>query len=165
MKGAIRALRRAWRSDDPLVGQALEDGGAHILRGHHLGHRGARHARVVAEIVDAPAPPPAGSVRSQEKPFEKDEEPGSQSSQKTKIATRNVAEANSGIEVVSTERMVIARSRRLASAMPDSTPRTSEMATVHDEDAAAEDGRIGEPRRQELQDRRAELRRIRSSRR
>src|SRR3990170_4152261 len=67
---------------------------------------------------------------TQVKPLEKDDEPGSQSSQKTKMATRKVAEAKSGIEVVSTERTVIARSRRLASAIPEKTPRTSEMHMV-----------------------------------
>src|SRR5262245_54647550 len=66
----------------------------------------------------------------QEKPFENDDEPGSQFSQNTKIATRKVAEANSGSEVVSTETIVMVRSRRLASLMPASTPRASEMATV-----------------------------------
>src|SRR4051812_35561555 len=67
---------------------------------------------------------------TQEKPFEKDEEPGSQLSQKTKMATRKVAVANSGSDVVKTERTVIVRSRVLASLTPEITPRTSEMATV-----------------------------------
>src|SRR4051812_41937045 len=68
---------------------------------------------------------------AQENPFEKDEDPGSQSSQKTKMATRKVAEANSGIDVVSTESTVIVRSRTLASAIPENTPRMSAIVTVH----------------------------------
>src|SRR6478672_5132523 len=65
-----------------------------------------------------------------EKPLENEEEPGSQSSQNTKIATKKVADANSGTEVVSTDATVIERSRRPPSAIPDSTPRINEMMTV-----------------------------------
>src|SRR5437868_5816985 len=72
-----------------------------------------------------------GSTSSRtEKPPEKEDEPGSQLSQKTKIATRKVAEANSGTEVVSTEATVMERSRRPPSAIPDRTPRISEMIMV-----------------------------------
>src|SRR5687768_17867035 len=59
-----------------------------------------------------------------------EEVPGSQSSQNTKIASRNVADANSGTDVVSTETKEIDRSMKLPSAMPESTPSTSEMRTV-----------------------------------
>src|SRR5438067_12633853 len=65
-----------------------------------------------------------------EKPPEKEDEPGSQLSQKTKIATRKVAEANSGTEVVSTEATVMERSRRPPSAIPERTPRMREMILV-----------------------------------
>src|SRR6478736_8719457 len=65
-----------------------------------------------------------------EKPPEKEDDPGSQSSQKTKIATRKVADANSGTEVVSTEATVMVRSRSDPSAIPDNTPRIRETIIV-----------------------------------
>ena len=85
-----------------------------------------------------------------EKPLEKEDEPGSQLSQKTKIATRNVAEANSGIEVVSTEMIgdgAVAQARFADAGKHAEDQRDGDG---DHEDAAAQYRRIGEARREKL---------------
>ena len=52
MKGAISAFLQRVADDHLPLRQALEHGRADVLRGHDLGHRGAGHARDVAEIVE-----------------------------------------------------------------------------------------------------------------
>ena len=52
VKGAISALRSACFSTIAAEADALEPGGADVLLGHHLGHRGAGHAGDVAHAVD-----------------------------------------------------------------------------------------------------------------
>src|SRR3712207_8995473 len=59
-----------------------------------------------------------------------DEVPGSQPSLNTNSATRNVADANSGTEVVRTETKEMPRSSPDPSRIPDSTPSRSDKGIM-----------------------------------
>ncbi len=113
---------------DAAEAQALEPRGADILLRHHLGHRGAGHARDVADAVDRHGHHRQGEIvegdalRWSPSPAE----PFSQPSQEAKMTVKMTPETYSGVAVVAIEATDSVRSVREPSRMPASTPISSD---------------------------------------